>query len=195
MNVAHRTRREFLGASCRATAAGSLALHLPWLAALAGCARDVDGFVRLTHAEARAMRAFATQIIPSDDGAPGAEEAGAVFFVDRALGLPSFADIVPIIRAGLADLDLRARAVDGPGGFASLSGAQQMVVMRQIEHLPFFAAARTLVLVGIFADPSYGGNRKAAGWAMVGMEHRPTYEAPFGWYDDAAGTGETKRVA
>jgi hypothetical protein len=40
-----------------------------------------------------------------------------------------------------------------------------------------------LVIVGTFADSAYGGNRNGTGWTIVGLEHEPTYAAPFGWYD------------
>lgn len=137
------------------------------------------------------MQAFAAQIIPSDDATPGAEEAGAVYFVDRALGQPSFAASLPVIRDGLGDLDARARRL-GVRGFASLSSAQQIAVMREVEKTSFFTAARTLVLIGTFADPSYGGNRNGTGWAMMGMDHRPSYSAPFGWYDAQPDTDSRK---
>lgn len=180
-------RRAFLAESTRVATAGWLALQLPWVAALASCARDDArtgaAFTHLTTAEGRAMRAFAAQVLPSDDKMPGADEAGAVHFVDRAVGTPFFANLVPVVRGGLATLDEHARAAGGRDGFASLSSAQQVALMRQIEATPFFAAARTLVVIGTFADPSYGGNRGGAGWAIVGMEHRPSFAAPFGWYD------------
>jgi gluconate 2-dehydrogenase gamma chain len=187
MPIAKHTRRHFVSESGRGLAAGWLALELPWLAALSACGRDgaEDGrpLVSLTPAEARAMRAFAAQIIPSDDGSPGADEAGAVYFIDRALGLPFFADSAPIIRRGLADLDRRARALDGEWDFAGLSRPGQIALMRQIEHDPFFTTARILVVIGTFADPSHGGNAGRVGWTTIGIEHRPSYKAPFGWYD------------
>jgi gluconate 2-dehydrogenase gamma chain len=188
------TRRGFLAESGRAATAGWIALEIPWLAALASCGRDdastADGFVALTPAEARAMRAFAAQIIPSDKSLPGADEAGAVHFIDRAFGKPFFADVVPVVRAGLADLDARARTL-GERDFASLSAGRQVAIMRQVEATPFFVAARMLVVVGTFADSSYGGNRQGAGWTIVGLEHEPTYTAPFGWYDARAGANAT----
>ena len=140
------------------------------------------------------MRAFAAQIIPSDDGAPGAEEAGAVHFVDRALGIPLFAPSAPLIRAGLVDLDARARAFGSRASFASAPAAEQIAIMRQIEQSPFFTAARTLVVIGTFADPLYGGNTRGVGWTMLGIDHRPTYAAPFGWYDAQSGP-DPKRAA
>ena len=184
------TRRDFLVDSSRLATAGWLALRFSWLGAAAACARDdarnEAAFVTLTPAEAKAMRAFAAQIIPSGDGLPGAEEAGAVYFVDRSLRMPFFADSAAVVRAGLADLDGRAWQVDRKD-FGSLEAGQQVQLMRGIEREPFFATARMLVIVGTFADPSYGGNRNHAGWTLVGMEHKPSYSAPFGWYDAQQG--------
>jgi gluconate 2-dehydrogenase gamma chain len=199
MSYRQSSRRDFLADSGRAATAAWLSLHLPWLAALASCARDDarnnKAFGTLTPAEASAMRAFAAQIIPSDDGTPGAEEAGAAHFVDRALGQPFFADNLPVIRAGLADLDARARSAGDRTGFASLSRVAQNAIMREIEHGAFFKAARMLVVIGTLADPTYGGNNDYAGWMMVGMDHRPSYTAPFGWYDAQASADARKGVA
>lgn len=184
------TRRELLAGSSRVAAAGLLTLYLPWLAALASCARDdARGgrpFERLTPDEARTLRAFAARIIPSDD-TPGADEAGAVHFIERALAVPFFAHYQALISAGSADLDMRATAAGARKGFASLPAAGQIALMRDVEHTEFFAAARTLVVMGTFADPSHGGNRNGLGWTMIGIDHRPSYAPPFGWYDAPPG--------
>ncbi|MEP6779805.1 MAG: gluconate 2-dehydrogenase subunit 3 family protein, partial [Gemmatimonadaceae bacterium] len=136
--------------------------------------------------EAKTMRAFAAQILPSENGHPGAEEAGAVNFVDRAFGLAYFAESVPIVRAGLADLDTRATASGARDGFASLSSAKQIQLMHELQTTTFFLTARSLVVIGTLADPSYGGNRGEAGLALLNIDHRPSYAAPFGWYDAQA---------
>jgi gluconate 2-dehydrogenase gamma chain len=183
LNTARATRRDFLADVTRTAAAGALACQLPMLTTLAGCTSDAERFVRLTPAEVRTARAFAAQILPSESDSPGAEEAGVVYFIDRALGAPFFADMVPVIRSGLADLDARARAAGVHGGFSALSDAGQTAMLRRIADGPFFSSARTLVLIGAFADPFHGGNRGGAGLRMMAMEHRPTYSAPFGWYD------------
>jgi hypothetical protein len=167
----------------QAAAAAGLSFQIPWLMLLAGCARNNAEFTRLTPAEGRAMRAFAAQIIPSEKNSPGAEEAGAVYFVDQAFREKFFADTVPVIQHGLADLDARARAGEALDGFASLSSVDQIALMRGIEREPFFPAARTLVLIGTFADPVHGGNRGGAALALTGMTHSARYTAPFGWYD------------
>jgi hypothetical protein len=165
---------------------------------LAACARDDASrdvvFSNLTAGEARTLRSFAAQILPSDASAPGAEEAGAVYFIDRALGTPFFAKHAPVVRAGLADLDARARAIGG-NVFASLSSAEQIAVMRQVEHDDFFKTARMLVLIGVFADPSYGGNRHGAGSMIMAIDHRPSYTAPFGWYDAQTETDQARAAS
>jgi gluconate 2-dehydrogenase gamma chain len=192
-------RRAFLVDSTRAATVGWLMLQIPLLEALASCvrndARTGEKLTHLTSFEAQAFRAFAKQIIPSGDGLPGAEEAGVVHFVDLAFGIEFFAEQVMVIRGGLADLDARAKVMGGPDGFASLTDAQQVAVMQQIEQTPFFATARTLVVIGTFADPSHGGNRGMTGWTIAGIEHRPSFTAPFGWYDEQAATSVSKSVA
>jgi hypothetical protein len=94
-----------------------------------------------------------------------------------------FAEAAPVVRGGLADLDARAQRIGSHQGFASLTAARQDALLRDIEHTPFFAIARSLVIIGAFADPSYGGNRAGAGWKMLAIEHGTTYAPPFGWYD------------
>jgi hypothetical protein len=183
MHTPMSSRRDFLADASRLAAAAFLASQLPMLA---GCAAPAEPSTRLTSAEARTMRAFAARILPSHEGAPGAEEAGAVHFVERALGTPPFAAALPVIREGLADLDARARATGRSSGFSGLGAGRQEEIMRQVEYKEFFAIARQLVLIGTFADPSYGGNQGMTGWTMIGIDHRPTHTAPYGYYDAAA---------
>jgi hypothetical protein len=175
--------------AARIAAAGWLTLELQLLV---GCARDDghrDGFTHLTAAEGRALRAFAAQILPSDGDLPGADEAGAVYFIDRAFGMPFLADSVPVIQSGLADLDARAQSANRRQDFASATSAEQIAIMRTIETTPFFVSARTLVIIGTLADSSYGGNLGGAGWSLLDIEHRSSYTAPFGWYDTYPGPG------
>jgi gluconate 2-dehydrogenase subunit 3-like protein len=183
------TRRAFVAELGQSSFAAALLLQLPLLSSLTGCARATGTWKHLSVSEAASMRAFAARILPSEPGVPGAEEAGAAHFVDQALARPFFASLAPLIHRGLAELDERARAVGAERGFASLPESTQIRVMRQMERQPFFAAARTLVLAGTFADAAYGGNRSGAGFTIIGMHHEPAYSAPFGWYDaEAAAT-------
>ncbi|MEO8620542.1 MAG: gluconate 2-dehydrogenase subunit 3 family protein [bacterium] len=183
VTATRHTRRAFVVNVGKTAAASALALHLPLLTTLIGCAGDEETFAHLTSAEARTMRAFAAQILPSEAGSPGADEARVVNFVDRAFGDPFFADAVPVVRAGLAELDTKARAVGERHGFSALQSAEQTAIMRLMSASAFFEAARTLVLTGAFSDSSYGGNYDGAGFTIMGMEHRASYAAPFGFYD------------
>ena len=180
------SRRAFVAELGQSSFAVGLLSQLPLLASIVGCARTTGALKHLSASEAASMRAFAARILPSEPGIPGAEEAGAVYFVDQALARPFFAPLVPVIHRGLAELDERARSAGEDRGFASLPESAQIGVMRQMERQPFFAAARTLVLAGTFADAAYGGNRNGAGFTMIGMRHEPAYSAPFGWYDAEA---------
>ena len=180
-------RREFLASSAALLGGTWTAMQLPALATLAAWARTAAAqqapFIVLTPQEARTMEAFAAQIVPSDASVPGAREAGAIHFIDRALDT-HFAEMKEPVRAGIADLDARARRrVKGVGSFADLRSADQIRIMRQVEEQPFFFMGRMLTIMGVFADPEYGGNRDGAGARILGIEHRPSYQPPFGWYD------------
>jgi gluconate 2-dehydrogenase gamma chain len=181
MTSSPATRREFLA---QLGAAGML-LQSPLLLSLASCARDAvsrgEPLMTLTDAEGRAFAALAARIIPSGDG-PGATEAGAVYFADRALAGP-LAGMLEPLRNGLADLDARARSARGEA-FADLAADDQDVLIREVQQAePFFAMAHFLTVAGVFADPSYGGNRGDVGPALLGVEHAPVYAPPFGFYD------------
>ena len=137
----------------------------------------------LTPAQADVMSALTSRIIPSVDGRPGAREAGAVYFIDRALGTFNAAQR-PAYVNGIADLDTRARAkAAGSAGFAALTAAQQDEVIRDIESTPFFQGVRVDTIFGTLALPTWGGNRDYTGWRMLGLEHQMTFRAPFGYYD------------
>lgn len=137
----------------------------------------------LTRAQADALDAAAARIIPAMDGRPGAREAGAFAFIDRALATFNAAQKLLYVD-GVADLDRRAAAkVSGAQAFTALAPAQQDEVLREIEGTPFFQSVRFDVIVGTFALPTWGGNRDHAGWSMIGFEHQPRFQAPFGFYD------------
>jgi gluconate 2-dehydrogenase gamma chain len=187
MDPALPSRREFVLSSTRLLGGGWMALALPALSSLSACAKDAARsgapLTVLTPAEGRTFAALADRILPSDD-LPGAEEAGVLHFAD--LGLGSFFETMrEPVRDGLADLDRRARTLDATAaGFADLAPERQDEVLRAVETTPFFDVARMLVLAGTFSDPSYGGNRDGAGWRLLGVEHRGSYQPPFGWYDE-----------
>jgi gluconate 2-dehydrogenase gamma chain len=148
-----------------------------------------SGFTALTKAQADVVEAVTARILPAVDGRPGAREAGAVHFVDRALATFNSAQ-KSLYVDGVADLNRRAAAKwpaspvnAAAASFASLTPAQQDELLREIEQTPFFQTVRFDTLVGTFALPSWGGNRDFAGWRLLGVEHQPFFQAPFGYYD------------
>lgn len=178
------SRRDFLARSASALGGAWLAAALPSIAALSACAHDAaqrgDAFTTLTDGEAEAMAAFSANILPSDE-LPGATDAGAVYFVDAALG-SLFVPFRDLVKQGLADLDARASG-SGASSFAALAPAQQITVMKQVEDTPFFATARMLTMMGVLSDPTYGGNRDHVGYELVRRELGMAWQPPFGHYD------------
>ena len=129
----------------------------------------------LTAAEAEVLGAVTARLIPTDSNGPGATEARAAEYIDRALGgaLASFRDTY---RAGLAALDRYAQSARG-SSFARLSAADQDGILTDVERnaangFPQSSAFFNLVLAhtiqGTFCDPYYGGNANFVGWDLVG---------------------------
>jgi len=128
------------------------------------------------------IEALVSQIIPSTNG-PGAREAGAVYFIDRALSTFD-ADEREAYRTGLSSLqEQRRRLFPASTTIAGLSAAQQTELLRTIENSDFFELLRTHTLLGFLGDPSYGGNRDHIGWKFIGFDDRMAFEPPFGYYD------------
>jgi gluconate 2-dehydrogenase gamma chain len=139
----------------------------------------------LTHDQAAAIDAMTTRILPSVDGRPGAHEAGVVAFVDKSLGT-FHAEAKPLYLEGIQDLNRRAAQKSAGATFAALTAAQQDDILREIEQTPFFQTVRFDTIIGTFALPTWGGNHDYAGWRMLGFEHQPAFQPPFGFYDAEA---------
>lgn len=181
------SRRAFLRAAAAAGAAWTAADLLAVEDALAWSAGQTaggssGGFTALSAAEAETVVALSSRIIPSVDKRPGAQEAGVVFFVDRALATFN-AGQRRMYAEGLQDLNRRAGDMFKAAAFSKLTAAQQDEIIRAIEKTPFFQAVRFDTIVGTFALPTWGGNRDYAGWHMIGLEHQPRFQPPFGAYD------------
>lgn len=185
MTDTDHTRREFLVRTSVALGGSWLALNLPAIRAAALHASEAQqqaAFEVFTPQEARTFAAFAARVFPTDT-TPGAAQAGVDRFADRALGTFA-APFLPLVRPGLAELDVRARRrIGGREGFASLTARRQDAVMRGVEQTEWFFLARLLVVLGMFSHPSHGGNRDRVGWQLIGFEDRGGYQPPFGYYD------------
>jgi len=136
-------------------------------------------YAQLTADEAELLEAIAAHLIPPDELGPGAVPAGAVTYIDRALG-GALAGSRDAYRGGLIALDRYCQASKG-GPFRDLSHADQVSVLDDVEtgaatgsgtgfdggSSTFFDMVRAHVLQGTFGDPYYGGNRDFVGWDLI----------------------------
>jgi gluconate 2-dehydrogenase gamma chain len=133
-----------------------------------GLASVGDALVSLTPAEAETLRAIIARLIPADENGPGALEARADRFIDRALG-GALKNLRSAYSAGLAAANASAQASKG-AVFAKLSAADQDAVLTamQQDSPQFFNLVRTHTIQGTFSDPFYGGNENFVGWDLIG---------------------------
>ena len=165
------TRRELLK---RAGLAGAVAAIVPAGGqAPAAPAIPREPLEALTAVEADILEAVCARLIPSDANGPGAAEARAAHYIDRALA-GFLAPNRQAYAAGLAAIDRHAVKSHG-ASFAKLPAADQDAVLSDIEAgkaegLPsaFFALVRTHTIQGTFCDPFYGGNANFVGWDLLG---------------------------
>jgi gluconate 2-dehydrogenase gamma chain len=130
----------------------------------------------LTAAEGEALEAIVARLIPSDENGPGAAEARAAHYIDRALAGPLRASRTAYAD-GLAALDAYAQSKKGVP-FVKLSASDQDAMLTDIEKnvatgftpnaATFFNLLRTHTVQGTFCDPYYGGNANFVGWDLIG---------------------------
>jgi gluconate 2-dehydrogenase gamma chain len=134
------------------------------------------------------VNAIACQIIP-DDETPGADRAGVIWFIDRALAGPD-EDKRELYRTGLAQLQAKcAEMFPGSLAIRSLTKEHQIELFRAVDQTEFFKQVRYHTILGFFGHPMYGGNRGEVGWKLLGIEHSMSYQPPFGYYDAEAAAG------
>ena len=186
------SRRELLK---RAGLAGAVAAVAPAFAVGGAAAGTQTTAVRsaarerletLTGAESDVLEAIAARLIPTDANGPGATEARAARYIDRALG-GALASSRSTYQAGLNALDAYARSTRGRP-FAELSAPDQDAVLADVESgaapgfadgsAAFFNLVRTHTIQGTFSDPYYGGNASFVGWDMVGYPGVRTIVTP-----------------
>jgi gluconate 2-dehydrogenase gamma chain len=182
------TRRHFIEGL--GGVAGSLWISSHWSAILQaqehvhsaisqGTAPDLQFF---TAGQLPQVEALTAQIIPADD-TPGAKEAGAVYFIDRALATFD-KERAPVYTKGLKNLESVSRKLFPRSvGFKKLNANQQIKVMQAIEKSEFFGVVRVHTVISFMANPEYGGNRDKGGWNLIGFEDRGAFSPPFGYYD------------
>lgn len=194
------SRRQFL-------AAGGAALGAAWLAAspeqleasaehaelarqAAAQGQPLPPLEVFTPEQAADVDAIASQIIPTDD-LPGAHEARVMNFVDHSLNSWAANQRTFMIQ-GLDAFNASVSQRYGNGQplrYAQLTPAQQLEFLSANDRTPFFGQLRLVVLIGMFSNPSNGGNYEKAGYRVLGYDDRYVWQPPFGWYDDKANGG------
>jgi len=135
-----------------------------------------EAFETLTSLQSDTLDAIVDRILPSDENGPGAKEARATHYIDRALAGFRTVDRESY-GLGLLAIDEEALLRHG-NPFHRLSAAQQDTLLRAVEQneiegfessgSAFFSMVRNHTIEGTFSDPYYGGNRDFIGWDMLG---------------------------
>jgi len=157
--------------------AGGLPLPARSSARAQGLGAVANALVSLTPEEAETLRAIVARIIPADENGPGALEARADRFIDRALA-GALKNQRSTYVAGLAAVDAYAQSAKG-STFAKLSASDQDFILTEIQFNraagfdgagsgQFFNLVRTHTIQGTFSDPFYGGNENFIGWDLIG---------------------------
>ena len=161
------SRRDLLKRVGVAGAAASVPID-----ALAQATREP--FETLTAAEGATLDAIVARLIPTDANGPGATEARAARYIDRALG-GFLAQFLVAYRTGLSGIESYARTAKG-APFTQLSAQDQDAVLKDMESntakgFPaagaFFNVVLSHTIQGTFCDPFYGGNANFVGWDLI----------------------------
>jgi len=128
--------------------------------------------------QAAVVDAITARIIPGTSEDPGAREAGAVIFIDRAVyGYDRH--LQADYTRGIDGVEEYANSKYG-AGFVELSILQQDDILTNMNQSTqeagqylsnpggFFAALRTHTRQGMFGDPVFGGNWNKTGWKLLG---------------------------
>ena len=148
-------------------------------------AREVNGassFAVLSPVEAKEILALSSTILPETE-TPGAEQAGAVHFIDAALAGFDHDQLV-VYRQGLVDVASRSQQMFPPATrFSGLSESQRPAVLKSLEKTEFFEKLRTHTILAYFGNLQFG-------WKLLGRDPAMHFDPPFGFYDAEGGKAE-----
>ena len=139
----------------------------------------------LTAMESDVLEAIVARLIPGDARGPGAKEARAAHYIDRALG-GALASSRTLYAAGLAAVEEVAQSFRGKA-FKDLLPDEQDDILSRFDSgtvqgfadaAAFFAVVRAHTLQGTFCDPYYGGNAGFVGWDLIGYPGVRTLVTP-----------------
>ncbi|HXR34140.1 MAG TPA: gluconate 2-dehydrogenase subunit 3 family protein [Verrucomicrobiae bacterium] len=205
MKNVNSARRDFLLQIGGAAGAAWITAQWPGMVAAAqhahaaARANPSPAFEVLTPEQAIEVEAVSSLIIPTDE-LPGAREAGAVYFIDRALKTFA-ADAKPVYAQGLAELNrMTSEMFPGLERFSVATPDQQEKVFAKLEEesqagrgatgrsftssgMSFAETVWFHTLAGFLVDPEGGGNRDYVGWNVIGRDPAHSFSPPFGFYD------------
>ncbi len=195
-------RRDFLLRSCSTLTAVWVSANWPALLSAASHARNAaqssaPKLEFFTAEQAKEIEAITARIIPTDE-TPGAREAGAVYFIDRAL-TTFFIDDQKTYREGLPEIQARTHELfSALDKFSAGSPDQQDEVLHSFDEQTegnrrlyraraaaqsFFDTLRLHTIVAFLLDPDAGGDPNGVGWKIIGREREHMFQPPFGYYD------------
>ncbi len=141
------------------------------------------GLSTFTPEEFAIVSAACDRILPRDQDV-GAIDANVPVYIDRMLQTAELADMRDVFLAATALLNVRSKRLFDKG-FADAAPEQQDRLLTYFKNSPkgtgearYYEQLIALTLEGFLGDPSYGGNKKRVGWALVGFE---TSEPPVGY--------------
>jgi gluconate 2-dehydrogenase gamma chain len=129
----------------------------------------------LTAEEAETLEAICDCLIPSDENGPGAYEARAVHYIDRALASHN-KSVRENYMVSLEAINDYARKTRGKAFHELIKDYQNSILLAvQSNKVPgcapsgsgFFNTVRSHTIDGTFCDPYYGGNQNFVGWDMI----------------------------
>ena len=155
------------------------AAQVPAAAAASSAGRTREAYESLTATEADSLEAIVARLIPSDANGPGAIEARAAHYIDRALA-GALSESREAYRKGFVALDSYCRLSRGKP-FAELSANDQDSALIDVESgaatgsgagfagssAAFFNMVKNHTWQGTFGDPYYGGNANFIGWDLI----------------------------
>ena len=161
------SRRELLR---RLGLAGAAALVLPEFDRVLAFQRDVKAGATpagaLSASEAATLAAMCARLIPTDENGPGATEARASVYIDRAL-TGWLAPSREAYSVGLAAVDDAARA-RGAKRFVDLPPAEQDAVLTVPRRHTVLCTRADAYHTGHVLRSAYGGNANFVGWDLIG---------------------------
>jgi gluconate 2-dehydrogenase gamma chain len=158
-----------------------------------------ETYVFFNSIEAATIKAAFGRLIPGTQQDPGAVEAAAHIYIDRALN-GAYANLQQAYKRGIVSVNAYAQALNSKN-FGDLTSAQQDAILTDMQSgkaTGFYAPGATeffnLLLKhvgeGLFCDPVYGGNLNLVGWKMIGF---PGAQHSYGDSDMAVGADQSKK--